>query len=185
MRYYLRQKNFFLVGIILFEINLAAVKAETDLPENRAPEWVISEWINSEGFTLSDMRGKVVIIDFFQLWCPGCNNFSGPLMKKWSQKFIGQMDIQLVAIHTVFEGHSQQTPKLLRQYVKEKNITYPVGVDTQVSGRRLPETMIRYNTRGTPEMAIIDKKGIIRFQHFGSFNPDVIEGLIDTLLKEE
>jgi thiol-disulfide isomerase/thioredoxin len=179
------QKNFFLVGIILFGINLATVKAETAPSENRAPEWVVSEWINSEGFTLSDMRGKVVIIDFFQLWCPGCNKFSGPLMKKWKQKYGDRKDIQLVAIHTIFEGHSQQTPKLLRQYVKEKNITYPVGVDDQVSGQRLPETMIRYNTRGTPEMAIIDKKGRIRFQHFGSFNPDVIEGLIDTLLKEE
>ena len=106
-------------------------------------------------------------------------------MKKWKQKYGDRKDIQLVAIHTVFEGHSQQTPKILRQYVKEKNITYPVGVDDQVSGQRLPETMIRYNTRGTPEMAIIDKKGKIRFQHFGSFNPEVIEGLIDTLLKEE
>jgi thiol-disulfide isomerase/thioredoxin len=178
-------KRVFVVGIILFGINLATVKAETDPSENRAPEWVISEWINSEGFTLSDMRGKVVIIDFFQLWCPGCNKFSGPLMEKWKQKYGDRKDIQLVAIHTVFEGHSQQTPKILRQYVKEKNITYPVGVDDQASGQRLPETMIRYNTRGTPEMAVIDKKGRIRFQHFGSFNPDVVEKLINTLLKEE
>ena len=45
--------------------------------------------------------------------------------------------------------------------------------------------MIRYHTRGTPEMAIIDKKGKIRFQHFGSFNPGVVEKLIKTLLNEE
>ena len=178
-------KSLFVAGVLLLGAFLLSIRAEAESSENIAPEWVISEWINSEGFTLSDMRGKVVIIDFFQLWCPGCNKFSGPLMKKWSQKYSGQSDIQFVAIHTVFEGHSQQTPKILRQYVKEKNITYPVGVDDQVSSQRLPETMIRYNTRGTPEMAIIDKKGRIRFQHFGSFNPDVIEGLIDTLLKEE
>ena len=92
-------------------------------------------------------------------------------MKKWSQKYNGRTDIQLVAIHTVFEGHALQTPKRLRQYVKEKNITYPVGIDDQASGQRLPETMILYRTRGTPEMAIIDKEGKIRFQHFGSFNP--------------
>ena len=178
-------KRVFVVGILLYAIVLATIKTEAGSSENQAPEWVISEWINSEGFTLFDMRGKVVIIDFFQLWCPGCNKFSGPLMKKWKQKYGDRKDIQLVAIHTVFEGHSQQTPKILRQYVKEKNITYPVGVDDQVSGQRLPETMIRYNTRGTPEMAIIDKEGKIRFQHFGSFNPSVVEKLIDTLLKEE
>ncbi len=106
-------------------------------------------------------------------------------MDKWNSKFSNRKDIQLVGIHTVFEGHSQQTPKRLRQYVKEKNITYPVGVDDHVSSQRLPETMILYHTHGTPEMAIIDKKGRIRFQHFGSFNPDVVEKLIDTLLNEE
>jgi len=106
-------------------------------------------------------------------------------MEKWNQQYSGRKDIQLVGIHTVFEGHSQQTPKRLRQYVKEKNITYPVGVDGQAANQRLPETMIRYHTRGTPEMAIIDKKGKIRFQHFGNFNPSVAEKLINTLLSEE
>ncbi len=106
-------------------------------------------------------------------------------MAKWTRQYGDRKDIQLVGIHTVFEGHSQQTPKRLRQYVKEKNISYPVGVDDHVSNQRLPETMIRYQTHGTPEMAIIDKMGKIRFQHFGSFKPEVVEKLINTLLKEE
>ncbi|MBZ0107574.1 MAG: TlpA family protein disulfide reductase [Candidatus Scalindua rubra] len=178
-------KKLLVVGIILYGIVLLAGKTDADSPDNQAPEWVISEWINSDGFTLSDMRGKVVIIDFFQLWCPGCNKFSGPLMNKWFRQYGNRKDIQLVGIHTVFEGHAQQTPKRLRQYVKEKSIAYPVGVDGQVADQRLPETMIRYHTRGTPEMAIIDKKGRIRFQHFGRFNTGVAEELINTLLKEE
>ena len=178
-------KKLLLAGIILCGTVLLAGKAEADSSDNQAPEWAISEWINSNGLTLAGLRGKVVVIDFFQLWCPGCNKFSGPLMQKWNQQYSGRKDIQLVGIHTVFEGHSQQTPKRLRQYVKEKNIAYPVGVDDQVANQRLPETMIRYHTRGTPEMAIIDKKGKIRFQHFGSFNSVVAEKLINTLLNEE
>ncbi len=178
-------KRLFIAAIIFYGIILSAEKTEANSSDNQAPEWVISEWINSPGLTLAGLRGKVVIIDFFQLWCPGCNKFSGPLMDKWDNKYSGRKDIQLVGIHTVFEGHSQQTPNRLRQYVKEKNITYPVGVDDHVSNQRLPETMIRYHTRGTPEMAIIDKTGKIRFQHFGSFNPDVVEKLINTLLNEE
>ncbi len=160
-------------------------KTEASSRDHLAPEWVIAEWINSDRLTLADLRGKVVIIDFFQLWCSGCNKFSGPLMEKWKQKYSDRKDVQLVAIHTVFEGHSQQTPKRLRQYVKEKNITYPVGVDDHVSNQRLPETMIRYHTRGTPEIVIIDKKGEIRFQHFGRFNTGIAEKLINTLLNEE
>ncbi len=160
-------------------------QTEANSHDHQAPEWVIAEWVNSDGFALADLRGKVVIIDFFQLWCPGCNKFSGPLMEKWKQKYNDRKVVQLVAIHTVFEGHSQQTPKRLRQYVKEKNITYPVGIDDHVSNRRLPETMIRYHTRGTPEMVIIDKKGEIRFQRFGTFNTGVAEKLINILLNEE
>ena len=178
-------KQLLVAGIILYGIVLLTEKAEAGSSGNQAPEWVISEWINSNGLTLAGLRGKVVVIDFFQLWCPGCNKFSGPLMEKWNQQYSGRKDIQLVGIHTVFEGHSQQTPKRLRQYVKEKNITYPVGVDGQAANQRLPETMIRYHTRGTPEMAIIDRKGKIRFQHFGNFNPGVAEKLINTLLNEE
>ncbi|MFQ5685253.1 MAG: TlpA family protein disulfide reductase [Candidatus Scalindua sp.] len=184
MNCYYPLRIMFAIGAILCGILFSGTEAESASSENQAPEWVISEWINSEGFTLSDMRGKVVIIDFFQLWCSGCNKFSIPLMEKWDDKYGGRKDIQLVGIHTVFEGHSQQTPKRLRLYVEEKNITYPVGVDDHVSSQRLPETMIRYRTRGTPEMAIIDKEGRIRFQHFGSFNPDVVEKLINILLNE-
>ena len=178
-------KRLFVVGIILYGVVLLSVKAEASSPEKQAPEWVISEWINSTGLALEDLQGKVVVIDFFQLWCPGCNKFSIPLMEKWKQKYINRKDIQLIGIHTVFEGHSQQTPERLRQYVKEKNITYPIGIDKYVSSQRLPETMIRYHTRGTPEMAIIDKNGRIRFQHFGSFNPDAVEELINNLLNEQ
>ena len=184
MRYNFWSKKLLVAAIILYGTLLLAEKTEANSSDNQAPEWVISEWINSPGLTLESLRGKVVVIDFFQLWCPGCNKFSGPLMDKWNNKFSDRKDIQLVGIHTVFEGHSQQTPKRLRQYVKEKNITYPVGVDDHVSNQRLPETMILYHTHGTPEMAIIDKKGEIRFQHFGSFDPNVVEKLINTLLNE-
>lgn len=174
----------FTIGVIMCGAVLLSITVEADSSANQAPEWVISEWINSSDLTLEDLHGKVVIIDFFQLWCPGCNKFSGPLMQKWRQKYRNRKDIQLVGIHTVFEGHAQQTPERLREYVKEKNITYPVGVDDYVSDKKTPETMIRYKTRGTPEIVIIDKKGNIRFQRFGGYNPDVVEELINTLLNE-
>ncbi|GAX61749.1 thiol-disulfide isomerase and thioredoxins [Candidatus Scalindua japonica] len=185
MKNYFLSKKIFVAGIILSGIIILTGRTQAGPSDSKAPEWVISEWINSNGLALADLHGKVVVIDFFQLWCPGCNKFSGPLMEKWDQQYSDRKDIQLVGIHTVFEGHSQQRPERLRQYVKEKNIAYPVGVDDHVSDQRLPETMIRYHTRGTPEIVIIDKNGKIRFQHFGSFKPGVVEKLINTLLNEE
>ena len=76
---------------------------------SKAPEWAVSEWINGGGVTLDEFKGKVVIVEFFQLWCPGCNSFSIPLMKEWSSTFrneIASGDLMLLSIHTVFEGHS-------------------------------------------------------------------------------
>ena len=152
-----------------------------------APQWDILEWINGDGGNVDTLRGKVIVIDFFQLWCPGCNKFSGPLMKYWQEKFAADRAagrLAMVKIHTVFEGHNYQTVKRLKRYVKDKGITIPVGVDRHINRRRLPETMRRYNTKGTPEMAIIDKDGMIRFQHFGYFRPELVEPMLVTLLKQ-
>ena len=179
------QKFLFIIGATLCGFLISGPTGKATPFGNQAAEWVISEWINTPGFTLEDLSGKVVVIDFFQLWCPGCNSFSIPLMEVWKQRYGSRDDIQFVGIHTVFEGHAYQTPEKLRQYIKEKNITYPVGIDDYVSSQRMPETMIRYHTRGTPEITIIDKQGKIRFQQFGGFNPAVAEKLINTLLAEK
>ena len=154
----------------------------------KAPEWEISEWINSEPLSLAGLKGKVIVIDFFQLWCPGCNSFSIPLMHHWEQVFEKEATegrIAFVSIHTVFEGHNFQTPKRLRGFLKKKGINHAVGIDRHIDGQRLPETMQRYKTMGTPEMAIIDKHGTIRLQRFGFFEPAYGEGLIRTLLEEQ
>ena len=151
-----------------------------------APDWAIEEWVVGPETSLGKLRGKVIVVDFFQLWCPGCNTFSLPLMRHWEKKFAKEKTegkIAFVSIHTVFEGHSYQTNKRLRAYVKEKDIRHPVGVDARQKGARLPITMMRYKTRGTPEMAVIDQKGFIRFQHFGGFNPEPVEQLIRRLIE--
>jgi thiol-disulfide isomerase/thioredoxin len=153
--------------------------------QRKAPEWVISEWINGPGVTLNKLKGKVIIVEFFQLWCPGCNGFSIPLMKKWNNTFkdeIKQGKLALLSIHTVFEGHDLQTPERLKTYVKEKNIRHPVGIDKHQPGERIPETMKRYRTRGTPEIAVIEKQGMIRFQMFGGFEAEKAEEFIRRIM---
>jgi len=152
----------------------------------KAPGWQIAEWLNSDGGTVADHKGKVVVIDFFQLWCPGCNNFSIPLMHTWEKKYEKQAlagEILFVSIHTVFEGHKYQTPEMLKNFIKNKNITHPVGNDLHVEGHHIPLTMLNYRTRGTPEIAIVDRNGIVRFQD-NIFDPASGEAVINQLLAE-
>lgn len=152
-----------------------------------APMWEITDWLNDDGGNVNTLRGKVIIIDFFQLWCPGCNRFSGPLMQHWQEKFAKQIEdgrLHMVKIHTVFEGHDYQNATKLRSYVTEKKITMPVGIDRHEAGQRVPITMRRYRTSGTPEMVIIGPDGMIVFQKFGGFDPAPVESMFVDLLQK-
>ena len=184
----MRNRLFIIVLFAMITTMFGTVRLTAEAGPRKAPQWEISEWMNSSGLQLDQLRGKVVVIDFFQMWCPGCNKFSIPLMNYWeNQVFTKELlsgKLVFVSIHTVFEGHGYQTPKRLKRFIREKGITHPVGVDSHIEGRRIPETMRRYNTGGTPEMAFIDKQGNIRFQKFGFFEPDHGEALIRMMLDE-
>lgn len=181
---------FSVFAVIVFVLSVISepVARPSRLPVPRvAPAWEVSEWINGNGGQLSELKGKVVIVEFFQLWCPGCNAFSIPLMKKWHDVYAREIKsgkMAMLSIHTVFEGLDYQTPAKLKRFVRRKGISHPVGVDRHISGDHIPVTMRRYVTSGTPEMAIIDKNGIIRFQQFGGFSASRAEHLIASLLRE-
>lgn len=153
----------------------------------KAPEWDIAEWVNGQGVTVSELSGKVVVVEFFQLWCPGCKAFSLPLMQHWEERFASEIaadKLVMLSIHTVFEGHDYQNTQHLRGFLKDSGIDRLVGVDRHRHGSETPETMKRYRTRGTPEIAIIGKSGNIRFQHFGGFDPEPVEQFMRMLLNE-
>jgi len=150
------------------------------------PEWKVSAWLNDDPGRLADHKGEVVLIHFFQLWCPGCNEFTIPLFQEWEEMFGPRDDLLIVSIHTVFEGHDEQTPERLRAFIAEKNIVYPVGIDAyKKQGDEEPITMNRFDTGGTPHVVIIDKKGKLRFTHFGAFDRGPVERFINRLLDEK
>ncbi|MFP6711490.1 MAG: hypothetical protein VB913_07365 [Rhodospirillales bacterium] len=108
-------------------------------------------------------------------------------MNKWEKVFLSDVKkglIQFISIHTVFEGFDYQNPTKLKRFLRRKGIRHPVGVDRAIPGDRIPVTMRRYRTSGTPEIAIIDKKGVIRFQEFGGFDSRPVERLIRRLMRE-
>jgi hypothetical protein len=83
----------------------------------------------------------------------------------------------------VFEGHSYQTPRKLKKFVKEKGMDHLIGIDAYNGSDRIPITMRNYHTGGTPSMVIVDKEGIIRFKFLGGFNKEPVQVLIDYLLE--
>lgn len=164
----------------------SAAAAGALMQPSPAPEWQTSAWLNHDPGMLTQLRGKVVLVEFFQLWCPGCNAFSIPLFKRWNELYGDNPQVEIVSIHSVFEGHSFQTRERLESFIEEKGIRHAVGIDSYSSATaKVPISMQRFKAEGTPHVIIIDKQGQIQFSHFGRFNPGPVEGFIERLLKEK
>ena len=102
-----------------------------------APELAIARWFNTANNpTLSDLRGEVVVIEAFQMLCPGCVSHGLPQAKRIQQAF--HDDVTLLGLHCVFEHHEAMTPVSLEAFLHEYRITFPVGVDAHVPGVTLP-----------------------------------------------
>ena len=100
---------FLLSCLILIQAESTGLLAGVVKRPYPAPEWEVSKWLNGDPGSLKENRGRVILIDFFQLWCPGCNRFSIPIFREWEEKYGSRDDILIVSIHTVFEGHASQT----------------------------------------------------------------------------
>ncbi|MCC6913980.1 MAG: redoxin domain-containing protein [Rhodospirillaceae bacterium] len=137
-----------------------------------APPIAASRWFNTdEPLTLEALRGRVVVIEAFQMLCPGCVSHGLPQAGRVFETF-GRDDVAVMGLHCVFEHHDAQTPTSLEAFLHEYRIGFPVGVDARDPGVALPRTMAAYAMQGTPTLILIDRKGHRRAQHFGSV-PDL------------
>ena len=148
-----------------------------------APELAVTRWFNTDANpTLADLRGKVVVIEAFQMLCPGCVSHGIPQAQRIQQHF-GD-DVTLLGIHTVFEHHEAMTPVSLEAFLHEYRITFPVGVDAHTPGVTTPVTMGRYRLRGTPSLVVIDRAGKLRVNAFGHVEDLPVGGALARLIDE-
>ena len=137
-----------------------------DKPQ-KAPKLQVSEWIGvDKPLSLDDFKGKVVLMEAFQMLCPSCGSHAMPQIMR-ARKMFRPEDLVIIGIHTVFEHHKEQERAQLEAFLKEKNIDIPIGIDAFGDDKRLPLTMQSYGLRGTPSQIMIDRDGIIRKKHFG------------------
>jgi hypothetical protein len=175
-------------SIVAIVLGLApgALLAGALLQPKPAPEWQIKAWFNDNPGQLSGLRGKIVLLHFFQLWCPGSNSFSIPLVNRWNETYGQREDVVVVSIHSPFEGFDYQTTDRLREFIKEAGMVHHVGIDAYESpDDAIPITMKRFEAQGTPHIVIIDREGKIRWSHFGWFDALPVEAFLDRLLEEK
>jgi AhpC/TSA family len=148
-----------------------------------APELAVSQWFNAAGdITLAGLQGQVVVIEAFQMLCPGCVAHGLPQAQRIHAAF-GD-DLVVLGLHTVFEHHAAMTPVSLEAFLHEYRIDFPVGVDRAEPGVDTPVTMRRYGLRGTPSLLVIDRSGHLRANAFGQADDLRIGALLGRLIDE-
>lgn len=148
-----------------------------------APELQVSQWLNSKApMTLAELRGKVVVIEAFQMLCPGCVSVGLPQAQKIASLFPSDR-VVVLGLHSVFEHHQAMTPVSLKAFVHEYRLEFPIGIDEAGPGG-MPRTMAAYRLRGTPSLLLIDRNGFLRANHFGHVDDMRIGAEIATLLAE-
>ena len=148
-----------------------------------APELSVSQWFNTElPLTLAQIRGRVIVIEAFQMLCPGCVSHGLPQAKAVHEQFPADA-VSVIGLHSVFEHHEAMTPVALEAFLHEYRIPFPVGVDEPGTGP-MPKTMAAYAMRGTPTLILIDRLGRRRAQYFGHVTDLRLGADLATLIAE-
>lgn len=144
-----------------------------------APKWSVSSWhqlpVGKESLDVSDFRGKVTYLYFFQSWCPGCHKAGFPTLQELTKKYKDDSDVAFAAIQTTFEGYHINTADKLKEMASRYRLKIPFGQSEGDKGT--PEIMRAYRTGGTPWIVIIDKQGRVRFNGYHIKPESAVKGI--------
>lgn len=162
----------FLVGLVaVMAINMSNVES-TDLKDRKAPEFSLTLFghFEQEQLVLSELRGQVVVVNFWASWCVECYKEAALLEQAW-QDYKDQ-DVLFIGVDYL------DTPKEAMAYMAKYNITYPSGPDLR------DKIAHDYAITGVPETFFIDKEGNIAHVQIGPIEKGQLYGLLDKLVAQ-
>jgi cytochrome c biogenesis protein CcdA/thiol-disulfide isomerase/thioredoxin len=136
----------------------------------------IDRWLNSGPLTLAALRGKVVLIDFWTYSCINCLR-TLPYVKRWYDAY-RRAGLVVVGVHTP-EFAFEHVPANVERAVHSLGVRYPVALDNDYG------TWSAWGNRYWPAKYLVDRRGHVRYAHFGEGDYAHSEAVIRTLLAEK
>lgn len=149
-----------------------------------APELTsINQWFPGETKKLADLKGKVVLLDFWAPWCVPCLEFF-PALTEWQQKFEkdGLTILGVTRYYGTADGEKVDDAAeldFLRRFRNSYKLPYDFVVANDMSNQ------IAYSAMAIPTTVIIDRKGVIRYIESGAGRELEIQKMIERLLAEK
>ncbi len=140
-----------------------------------APAIASEVWLNSEPLSAEDLRGKVVLVEFWTFGCWNCHNVE-PYVKAWHERYAGD-GLVIIAVHTP-EFESEKRVERVRDYLAKKGIRYAVPIDNDHAIWK------SFGNRYWPAFYLIDRRGQIRHVRVGEGGHAATESAIQRLLAE-
>jgi len=149
----------------------SALKSEGRMPSIESA----SGWLNSPPLTDADLRGKVVLVEF---WTYSCINWRRqlPYVRAWAEKYKDK-GLVVIGVHTP-EFDFEKDIGHVRQGVKDTQVDFPVAIDSEYS------IWNAFANRYWPALYFVDAKGNIRHHQFGEGDYERSERVIQELLSE-
>ncbi len=150
-----------------------------------APEINIAEWIDHQPVKLSDLRGRVVLLDFWATWCVPCR-VTMPKLKTLHERF-KKDGLTVIGVTQFFgrDGGVVMTPQeeleQLRSYKKELKLPYAFAVSAD------DDNEVRYGVRAIPTAFLLDRRGRVRYISVGASEVahEELSDIIKRLLAEQ
>lgn len=134
-----------------------------------APDLSVKTWIIGGPLTLAELRGRVVLVEFWATWCKPCQGMFPKLRKLHEQSGPRGLDIIAITRHYMAYGGTEESMQeelqLMRTTVAEHGLSFPVGV--------APDERLQaiYGANGLPTCFLIDRQGVVRYAGPGAEDP--------------
>lgn len=146
-----------------------------------APEFELDTWLIGDAVTLMDLRGRVVMLEFWATWCKPCQEMFPKLTALYDEKSRKGLEILAITRHYMAYAGTLEAKEeelnLMRKMLMEHQVVFPVAVAPSEQLQRV------YGANGLPTVILVDRQGVVRYAGPGGPDP-IFENELQACLVE-